>query len=346
MYKLNIDGNDFASSVTDAWTLMTSGDKQKMDDGRKIMTTLFKDTLKKAFDIEKSAAYEEHRLPEYNEIIKSSNELWRSAMYGLTDMYHNPSREKLFDQTAFGGLDAKAMADLTTGDSLWSKDQKSDEAWDIQSQEAKNIADKWLKEKKPYEKMISEMKELITRSKEGIVSRKETLDKLTAAEWLLLNNEKMMIDDPEDPLNPMPDWGNRYWKALSEAREAVGIDKHTSMRTLIQGDYAAMSKAVGSARYNERQIQLYVLDPDVRALSDSMEVQKEQFATQSAAINLTETKDEQQLTADEMTADRVRISVKSEDQVEIMKHEPKSNNFIIEQVAQFSYIGQDRGPQA
>ena len=102
---------------------------------------------------------------------------------------------------------------LNIKDSTWSMDQKSDEAWEIQSREAKNLADKWLSGDKPYEKMIGEMKALVEADKEGIVDRKEILTKLTAAEWLLVSNDKMMIENPEDPLNNLPNWGNRYWKA-------------------------------------------------------------------------------------------------------------------------------------
>ena len=336
MYKLHVDSNEFASSITESWAMITSGDRAKLSDGYIMLNNVFKDTLKKAFDVEKNAAYEEHRLPEYAEIVRSTNELLRSAMYGLTDVYHNPNRKNLFASTAFGGLTAKDIGDLTVGDSLWEKDQKSDEAWDIQAKEAKDIADKWLKENKPYEKMISEMKELVTANKEGVVSRKETLDKLTAAEWLLIHNEKMMVEDPEDPLNPIPNWGNRYWKALAETREALGINKHTSMREMIQSDYAAMAKAVSSADYNKLQIQQYVLDEDVRELSDSMEAQKEAFTAQSRDIIIKapskENADEKAVEGHENEI-RWREPVKSEDEREKMKKEPKVfSNLLVEKI--------------
>ena len=77
---------------------------------------------------------------------------------------------------------------------------------------------------------------------------------------------------------------SRYWKALAETREALGINRHTSMREMIQGDYAAMAKAVSSTSYNKMQIQQYVLDKDVRELSDSMEAQREAFTAQSRDI--------------------------------------------------------------
>ena len=327
MYKLDIDGNNFVEALTESWKLMTSGDKQDMPKGKKIMNDIFKETLKKAFENEKNVAYDEHRLPEYAEIVKSTNELMRSAMYGFTDMYHNSKRAELFEATAFGGLNAKDMVELTVGQSLWSMDQKSDEAWDIQCKEAKNIADKWLKEDKPYEKMISEMKALVETNEKGIVSRKDMIDKLTAAEWLLVNNEKMMVEDPNDPLNPIPNWGNRYWKALSETREALGIDKHTSMRDMIQADYAASAKAVNNPNYNETQINNYVLDDDVRGLADSMDVQKEQFAIQGAAVELTKPQENKAID-DNDTEIRQRYPVNTLNQRNIMMNEPKYDNWV------------------
>ena len=188
------------------------------------------------------------------------------------------------------------------------------------------------------------MKDIIDTHKTKIASRKDICDKLTAAEWLLIGNEKMMVEDLNDPINPIPNWGNRYWKALSEAREALGIDKHTSMRDLIQADYAASAKAVNSAVYNETQIQDYVLDPGAREIYDSMELQKEQFATQSAHVTLTAPQPEKTENEILMTTNRVQISVKILDQRNIMKNEPKNyNNFIIEKTANIELTAPNQG---
>ena len=153
----------------------------------------------------------------------------------------------------------------------------------------------------------------------------------------------MMIDGPEDPLNKLPNWGNRYWKALTEAREALGIDKHTSMRDLIRGDYAASAKAVISSAYNEAQIQDYVLDPTARELYDSMELQKEQFATQSAAVTLTEPQNEKRADEIEMTEDRVPLSIKELDERNIMKNQPKNYDFVVEKAAELNISGPNQG---
>ena len=42
-------------------------------------------------------------------------------------------QEYFFEKTAFGGMNSKEIAELTKGESLWDMDQKSDEAWEIQS---------------------------------------------------------------------------------------------------------------------------------------------------------------------------------------------------------------------
>jgi hypothetical protein len=98
---------------------------------------------------------------------------------------------------------------------------------------------------------------------------------------------------------------------------------------MIQANYAASAKAVNNRNYNLTQINYYVLDKDVRELADSRDVQMEQFATMSAAVTLTKPTEKHEL-ADDMTADRVQYPVKELDERDIMKHAPKTYNFIVD----------------
>ena len=343
MYKTNINADEFVSSVSDSWEKIKHYEKENGKKGYDQLKNTFKNVLKGAFDIEKNVAYNEHRLPEYTEIAKSANELMRASMYAFTDMYRTKSKSSFFKPTSFGGMNAKEMAELTSGNSLWNMDQKSNEAWAIQSKDAKAIANQWLKADKPHEKMIDAMNSLIEANKNSIVDRKEILDKLAAAEWFLLNDDKMMIDNPEDPYNKIPNWGNRYWKTLTKARESLGIDKHISMRELIQGDYAEVAKATNSPAYNETQFDDYVLDPDVRELHDSMEMQKVQFATQSAAVNLNETSNKKTVDNLVMTSERMQFTVEEENEATKMKNAPKSYNFITEHQVDLKLDGRKSG---
>ena len=336
MYKINVDAEKFASSIKESWALLNSGDEKKAE-GKKLLQDVFKDTLKQAFDVEKEISYTEYRHPAFNEIIKSTNELMRVAMFAYTDVYSEKNGRELFNQTAFGGLEAKDMADLAAEDSkLWAMDQKSDEAWELQSKEAKVIADKWLKDPKPYEKMISEMNALAEANKNGTLNRREMVYKLAAAEWLLINNEKMMIEDPKDPLNPIPNWGNRYWRAITQTREALGIDKYLSMRDAIQAGYASVAKSVRSAAYNKTRIEEKLLSKEARKQSDSMDKQREQFATQSAAVNIIEPQKEKKIDDFVMTSDRMQFVVESENERAKMKKEEKIYNFIIDNKQELS----------
>ena len=327
MYGTNVNANLFVGSVSNVWTLLNDDDAEKVNEGKKALSGLLNDTLKGAFEVEKQASYEEQRLPEYSEIIKSANELLRVSMFAFTDMYHNPDKAKLFIPTAFGGLREDELAELTKGDSLWDKDQRSNSAWEIQSRTAVDIAKEWLKEDKPYQTMIDEMEALVEASKEKSIDEKDVYNKLAAAEWLLLNNDKMMIDDPEDPLNKMPNWGNRYWKAITNAREKLGIPKHISMRELIQGNYAEMGKAASNLTYNKTQILEQVLDPEQRNAFDSMEKQKVEFTVQRRGLAAVNHNNEKKIQDLEITSFRMQIYVKECDERLLMENEPKSYNF-------------------
>ena len=150
---------------------------------------------------------------------------------------------------------------------------------------------------------------------------------------MLLNNDKMMIDNPEDPLERIPNWGNRYWKAITQTREMLGIPKHISMRELIQGDYAESSKAVNNVKFNEKQIEEQVLDTDVREVYDSMEAQKSEFTIQRAGIATNRQPDENRVNDIEMTENRVPYPVPELDERKILLEAPKDHSFIPDKAA-------------
>lgn len=336
MYKVDVDENEFAATVTEAFDMIKSDDVATSKKGQQMLKDYYKGVLKKAYDAEKATSYADHRIPDFVDVGRSTNNLLRAAMYSYTDVYHNNESGRWFDKTANGGLDAKELTELTQGDSLWSMDQKSDEAWEKQSRAAKDLANEWLKEDRPYEKMINELNTLAEQGrKNGMVGSLETMNKLMAAEWMLTNNPKMMVDDPEDPYNTIPNWGNKYWKAISATRDALGISKHTSMRDLVQNDYAAAARAVNSAEYNKVQFEDHVFERNVREIYDSKDLQAKQFAIQSAAAHLNE--EESKKKADEiiMTDDkRVQISVRECDEKVIWESQPKENNFVVEKAAE------------
>ena len=330
-YRTNVDANAFVDAVTNAWELLKTGDEAKKKEAQKIMSSAFKNALREAFKNEKELSYNEHRLPKFNDIIKDTNDLLRTSMFAFTDLYTNRKSALHYEFTTFGAMTPKEMAELTKGESIWDMDQKSDEAWEIQAASAKDLATEWLKTDKPYETMIKEMNKLVESAE-----KKEKLDhyhlynKLAAAEWMLLNNDKMIIDNPEDPLNKMPDWGNRYWKSIIQAREALGIPKHISTRELIQGDYARAKQAVTSVAYNEKQIEEYLYKPEERTKIDSLDKQKESFAKEREEIDTKDPENEKKINSLEMKENRVRFPIESENEYEKMKNAPKSSNFIVD----------------
>lgn len=333
MYGINIDADKFASSISDAWEKINSDKEETVKEGKKILADTFSGALKQAFDYEKDVAYKEHRLPEYPEIVKSTNELTRSAMYAFTDLYHNQNKAKFFEETAFGGLDVTELSKLSKGKSLFSMNQRSDEAWEIQSEQAKAIAKEWMKEKRPHEKMISELNAMMADVKrKSSYNYRDAVLKFAAAEWFLLNDDKMMIEDPEDPYNPIPDWGNRYWSTLTKARDMHGFNRHTSIREMLQSNYDTVSKAVKSTAFCEKQIKEHVLDKEPREKCDSLERQKEQFATLSASytFNKVDTKENVNDGDKKENEIRTRLEMEHLNERKIMKSLPTQYNFTIE----------------
>ena len=107
------------------------------------------------------------------------------------------------------------------------------------------------------------------------------------------------------------------------------------------GSDAATAKAVNSIKYNAVQIRENVLATEARSKIDSMDKQKEQFATLSAHVNVAptvEAKTENTLNIETMP-DRIRISVESQNQRTIMQHEPKSFHFVIESTEKLTLNG-------
>ena len=338
MYKTKISRDKLASTLSDAWTMLTDESAEKKAEGKKLMNGLFNAMLEHAFEVERTTAYKEGRLPEYSEIASNGNKLLRAAMFSFTDMYRDKSRAALFEETAFGGMTKEEMTSLTGLDELWSLDQKSDEAWEIQAKGAKDIASVWQKKSNPCQTVVNEMNELKNKSLQGLVKRKDVLDKLAAAEWLRLNDDNMVVIDPDDPYNRTPKWNNRYWKAITEAREAIGIPKHISVRELIQGNYGVMQQTVKNANYHKDHFETELFSQEKRASVDSMDKQKEEFNLQSAKIALDKAPNEERLNNIKMDENRVRISIVEEDEYLKAKTVPKDfSSFVIERNKEVSF---------
>jgi hypothetical protein len=148
----------------------------------------------------------------------------------------------------------------------------------------------------------------------------------------------MVVIDPDDPYNRTPKWNNRYWKAITEAREAIGIPKHISVRELIQGNYGVMQQTLKNANYHKDHFETELFSQEKRASVDSMDKQKEEFNLQSAKIALDKAPNEERLNNIKMDENRVRISIVEEDEYLKAKTVPKDfSSFVIERNKEVSF---------
>lgn len=333
MYKTSINADAFAAELSLAWKMLSMGSKQ----GAKKLHALFEDTLRQAFEAESVASYEEWRSPDYTDIAKSTNELLRAGMFAHTDMYLSNTGARFFDETAFGGMSAREMAELTVNFGAWKGDQRSDEAWEKQSMDAINISIKWSESEKPYDVLLNNLRS-VAASRDS-ADKRDIYNRLAAAELLLMSNEETMVPDPDNALKSVPDWNNRYWGALAKAREAVGIPPYISMREVIQGNYAGIQKLANNVPYNEKQNQEKLTSTAARAKHDVMETQVEEYTVLREGLTISDHgRAEREI---EMTTDRTQISVKECDERRLMQQAPKSNPIQPQQAVQI-----ELGPKA
>ena len=85
------------------------------------------------------------------------------------------------------------------------------------------------------------------------------------------------------------------------------------------------------------------MDPAAHEIYDSLELQKEQFATQSAAVTLAEPQNKRNAGEVEMTEDRVSFPIKELEERTIMKNQPKNYDFVVEKTAELSMNGPNQG---
>ena len=74
-----------------------------------------------------------------------------------------------------------------------------------------------------------------------------------------------------------------------------------------------------------------------------MDKQKEQFATQSAAVTLTEPQNDRNAGEIEMTEDRVPYPIKELDERTIMRNQPQNYDFVVERTAELGLGGPNQG---
>lgn len=341
LHGTKIDAQAFASEVIDSWQKISSQDEKQRLEGKKQLKDTFSKTLKNAFAIEAEASYANCHAAIYTSIAKDTNELLRAAMYSYTDAYIDPQKEALYGETAFGGMTNKEIVNLATSNPSWEGDQKSDEAWRKQSAEARKIAGQWQKQEKPYDHFMSELKSIYEGAQFNDMTptqKRETLLKLSAAECMLMSDENMMLENPDNPFEKTPNWSHRHWKALSVAREKIGIFQYCSMRDLIQGSYAGAQERSHNSTYllKEGEEQIFLKDGTIRPEVDSLEGRKVAFAETCRQIAegapAKEESAEIKGQADLKEGERIQIYIPEVDERRIESHIPKTAPLMQERV--------------
>lgn len=321
MYGVSIDANDFLEKVSDAWSDMTNEDKDKAKEGEEKLRNIFLDIVSQAAKIEKQRSYEQVKPPEFDEIIKSTNNLLRAAMFAKTDLFTNKARKDMFEKTFLGGVDPAQLSEKMKRDGNWRNDQRSDAAWEKQSMEAINIAIGWSEKERPINEMLKALKGLEVDFEKGFFNQREAFNTLAAAERLLMAQSDCMIEDIDNPGEKIPKWNHPDWKALVDCRDKLGIPRYASMRDLIQSEYHNMSKTMDNA-YLKEVFEKDIVSEKARE-GDSLESLKEQFTINRATLHIDEVFNEKEVMDAKMENDKEPIIVKECDEQVIQKNMPK-----------------------
>lgn len=321
MYGVSIDANDFLEKVSDAWSDMTNEDKDKAKEGEEKLRNIFLDIVSQAAKIEKQRSYEQVKPPEFDEIIKSTNNLLRAAMFAKTDLFTNKARKDMFEKTFLGGVDPAQLSEKMKRDGNWRNDQRSDAAWEKQSMEAINIAIGWSEKERPINEMLKALKGLEVDFEKGFFNQREAFNTLAAAERLLMAQSDCMIEDLDNPGEKIPKWNHPDWKALVDCRDKLGIPRYASMRDLIQSEYHNMSKTMDNA-YLKEVFEKDIVSEKARE-GDSLESLKEQFTINRATLHIDEVFNEKEVMDAKMENDKEPIIVKECDEQVIQKNMPK-----------------------
>lgn len=322
MYGLSISSGILLEDVNDAWWDMIDEDKETVKAGEEKLRNIFLGIVSQAVKIEKQRSYEQVKPPEFEEIVKSTNELLRAAMFAATDLFTNKARKDMFEKTFLGGVDPAQLSEKMKRDGNWRYDQRGDVAWEKQSMEAINIAIGWSEKEHPINEMLKALKGLEIDFEKGLFNQREAFNILAAAERLLMEQSDCMIEDVDNPGEKIPKWNHPDWKALVDCRDKLGIPRYASMRDLIQSEYHNMSKTMDNA-YLKEVFEKEIVSEKARE-GDSLETLKEQFTINKATMHIDDVFNEKEVMDANMEKDKEPIIVKECDENLIQKNMPKA----------------------
>lgn len=215
----------------------------------------------------------------YGEVAKDVDEMFKSAMFE-SRMYDNAKNEEMVEKCNFGGFSTEQLANIAVGvkDEKWSLNQKSEQAWQQQSDMAKKILSDWHqaeKQKGAQSSTFNVQKDLLTKSqafKNGEIGKKELLDYTLAAESHLQRN----FNGRWKKLFNFIQYRNEM-AAIRGCRSMLGLNEKASLRAELSNIYAA------SASQMQKENVFQAMD-EVVGNSLSFDTAKEKFETEHKQV--------------------------------------------------------------
>lgn len=205
---------------------------------QKMYSRCFKDACKHI----REKSYLEGKNPDYSKVAKDADKLFKTAMHNR-DIFEDSKNVEIIQKSNFGAFTVEQLAEFVMEDQgSWALNQSTEQAWTLQKTAAKKIYAKIREAEKerPDVKPADRIKSLLERKKvafqKGEISRKELLDYMIAAD------AHMQKDYPTTRSRFFSGQYSKEKVAINLCREALGLEKNSSLRVAMNAEYTALAK--------------------------------------------------------------------------------------------------------
>lgn len=224
----------------------TSSEKYVYSEYQRLYARIYKETCEK----NKERGYAGAKETNFTVVTKDVNELFKSAMF-TTRLYDNPNNRVIVEKCSFGGFTIEQLSNIANSakGGAWALDQKSEEAWRIQSEGAKSILKDWTKNEKSesigtsVSRIQSDLTAKINAYKKGEINKKELIENTIAGEAHLNST----FDTRRKRIFSFIQY-RKELSALKQCRATLGLHENDSLRVALSNGYVAVSKEMNSEK--------------------------------------------------------------------------------------------------
>lgn len=227
-------------------TRETSSEEYVYGEYQSLYASIYKETCEK----NKARGYANAKETNFTVVTKHVNELFKSAMFA-THLYDNPNNRVIVEKCSFGGFTIEQLSNIANSakGGAWALNQKSDEAWRIQSEGSKSILSEWTKNEKSVgirtsvSRIQSDLNAKIDAYKNGEINKKELIENTIAGEAHLNSR----FDTRRKKFFSFIQY-RKELNVLKQCRETLRLHENDSLRVALSNEYVAIANRMNNEK--------------------------------------------------------------------------------------------------